>query len=65
MNFFYEKGISKNLLLSLKRDYNIKIKQKIKSPNLFGHCQMIVADKDDKYLGCHDPRSLTGFTTGL
>lgn len=65
LNFLYEKGTSKNLLLNLKKAHNIKTKLKIKSPNLFGHCQMIVANKDKKYSGCHDPRSLTGKTTGL
>ena len=64
MNFLHEKGISYNLLQNFKKSHNIKIKQKIKSPNLFGHCQMIVG-KEDTFMGCHDPRSLTGLTLGL
>lgn len=64
MNFLHEKGISNNLLLNFKKAHNIKIKQKIKSPNLFGHCQMIVRN-ENTFMGCHDPRSLTGLTIGL
>jgi len=65
LNFFYEKGISKNLLINLKKIHNINVKLKIKSPNLFGHCQMIVANKNNKYSGFHDPRSITGLTKGF
>ena len=64
MNFLHEKGISNNLLLNFKKIHNIKIKQKIKSPNLFGHCQMIVRN-GHSFMGYHDPRSLTGLTKGL
>ena len=65
LNFFYEKGISKNLLINLKKIHNINANLKIKSPNLFGHCQMIVANKNNKYSGFHDPRSITGLTRGF
>ena len=64
MNFLHEKGISNNLLLNFKKIHDIKIKQKIKSPNLFGHCQMIVRN-GHSFMGYHDPRSLTGLTKGL
>ena len=61
INLIHEKGISNNFLNTLKENHNIQIKQKIKNPNLFGHCQMIVRD-DNEYFGYHDPRSLTGLT---
>jgi len=61
INLLHEKGISNNFLNTFKENHNIQIKEKIKNPNLFGHCQMIVRD-DNEYFGYHDPRSLTGLT---
>lgn len=64
LNFFYEKGISNNLLVKLKQNKNIKFKRKNHNPNLFGHSQMIVKS-GNQYFGHHDPRSITGLTLGL
>jgi len=61
INLLHEKGISNNFLNTFKENHNIQIKEKIKNPNLFGHCQMIVRDGNE-YFGYHDPRSLTGLT---
>ena len=64
LQFFYEKGISNNLLIKLKQNKNIKFKIKNHNPNLFGHSQMIVKS-GNQYFGHHDPRSITGLTLGL